>query len=402
LVDLSQQLAVLRPRLFLIILVTVIAGILSFALASLIPKTYEAQATLLVGQGYSTSQQSQPPQINYDSFLASEQLATTLAQLVDTRPFLAKVTARLGWNDDLTAMRNRVDAQAPPASLFITISARAGDDVSAANLAGAVADELVAEAPTILVNSGSTKPEGVVSIVDPAVAAEAVKSPKVTLYAALGAMTALIVAITTIFILAYRETPQSRRGPAARRVGAPEPLPTSDPPLATSQPGALTPPAVQADPATGRIPRSAPWPGSPSGPVLLTEVRPRAPVMRAESSPLAETGAAISRPAAAAVQAEDRTELRPRPTPVPVPAVPSSLTPTPKVTASTASAPVPKVSAVAPPSVPPPARRAAGAPPAKPVAGPIKANAPATPAPRNEAKPKGRARRRLAQPPSSD
>jgi len=214
-VDLSQQLAILRPRLLLIILVTVIAGVLSFGLASLIPKTYEAQATLLVGQVYSTSQQSQPPQINYDSFLASEQLATTLSQLVDTRPFLAKATARLGLTDDLTAMRNRVDAQAAAGSLFITISARAADDASAAKLAEAVADELVAEAPTVLVNGGTTKPEDVVTIVDPAVASEAVKSPKVTLYAALGAMTALIVAIATLFILAYRESPQSRRGPAA-------------------------------------------------------------------------------------------------------------------------------------------------------------------------------------------
>src|SRR5471032_933026 len=70
-VDLSQQLAILRPRLLLIILVTVIAGVLSFGLASLIPKTYEAHATLLVGQVYDTSQPSQPPQLNYDAFLAS-------------------------------------------------------------------------------------------------------------------------------------------------------------------------------------------------------------------------------------------------------------------------------------------------------------------------------------------
>jgi len=38
-VDLSQQLAVLRPRLRLIVIVTLIAGVLSFLLASLIPRT---------------------------------------------------------------------------------------------------------------------------------------------------------------------------------------------------------------------------------------------------------------------------------------------------------------------------------------------------------------------------
>ena len=314
--DLSQQLAILRPRLRLIVLVTVIAGVLSFILASLIPKTYEAHATLLVGQVYTTSQPSQPAQLNYDSFLASQELATTFAQLADTRPFLAAVATGLHLSDDPTALRDRVDAQAPPGSLFITVSARASSETSAADLANQVAKELLAEAPGILVGADATKAQSIVTVVDPAVASEAVKSPKVPLYAALGALTALIVAVATIFVLAYRESPQSRRGPAARRVSAPEPKSAADPALGSRPSAALAPivaPIVaEARPAAPTEPRPEPLSYQPTDPLPPTEVSRTTPVMIAQPAPLAETRPGGSSPANVALPADDGPLIRPR------------------------------------------------------------------------------------------
>ena len=327
--DLSQQLAVLRPRLLLIVLVTVIAGVLSFALASLIPKTYEAHATLLVGQVYDNSQPSQPPQLNYDAFLASEQLATTFAQLADTRPVLAAVAAQLNLSDDPTSLRDRVDAVTPPGSLFITIAARAPDDASAAALANQVAKELLAEAPGVLAGANVAKAEGMVTLVDPAVAAEATKSPKVTLYAALGALTALIVAVATIFVLAYRESPPFRRAPAARRVGPPEVAPVAD--LAPGPRPTSTVVETRPVPAVQAHATHAPEP--PPGPTLLTEVHRAAPIVAAPvPAPVARPTPAPAAPArtttvtSAAATSRPATASKPlvaplaKPAPKPAPA----------------------------------------------------------------------------------
>ncbi len=348
--DLSQQLAILRPRLRLIVIVTLIAGVLSFALASFIPRTYEASATLLVGQVYDSTQASQPPQLSYDAFLASEQLATTFAALADTRPVLAKVAATLSLTDDPSSLRGRVDALAPPGSLFITISARAASDTDAANLANAVANELIAESPGILVSTSATKVAGVVTLVDPAQASEAVKSPKVTLYAALGGLTALIVSITTIFILAYRESPQLRRTPAARRVGTPELAPIPEPANGAR-------PTAPADPRPVVASQGPPAPPEPTaGPMLLTEVRrpalptrPATPVQSSASVRPTPVAVAPAPAAAAPVQASVPIII-PAPIIIPPPAPVAS----PPATTSEPPAPVrgrPAAAASSPPAV---------------------------------------------------
>lgn len=368
--DLSQQLAILRPRLRLIVLVTVIAGVLSFILASLIPKTYEAHTTLLVGQVYTTSQPSQPAQLNYDSFLASQELATTFAQLADTRPFLAAVATGLHLSDDPTALRDRVDAQAPPGSLFITVSARASSETSAADLANQVAKELLAEAPGILVGADATKAQSIVTVVDPAVASEAVKSPKVPLYAALGALTALIVAVATIFVLAYRESPPGRRAPAARRVGPPELSPINDGPSGSRPP--VSPP--EARPAAPPEPRPAPPSDPRSDPLLRTEVRRTAPVTIAEPAPLAESRPGTPLPIGAGLRVEDGPLIRPRLATLPKPTV---SVPLPAATAAPSAAAASAPSKARPPARPTPASKPAPAGKAGPAERPAPANMPA-------------------------
>jgi non-specific protein-tyrosine kinase len=142
-VELRSQLAVLRQHLALILVGTILAALVAFLLSSILPRTYEGQATLLVGQSLSNINP------DFNQLQVSQQLSQTYADVATTRPLLQKVIDQLGLDTTPDELAARVTATAPQNSTLIRIVADDGNADRSADIANAVAKELEAESPAI-------------------------------------------------------------------------------------------------------------------------------------------------------------------------------------------------------------------------------------------------------------
>ncbi len=141
--DLRRQLTVLRSWLWLLIGAVLLAGGAAYAVSSALPKVYEAQATLMVGQSLSAADP------NYNDLLASQRLSQTYAELVTTHPLLEKVQAQLALDESIDELAGRVHADAPANSTMIKITADDGSPTRAADIANALSAALQAESPAV-------------------------------------------------------------------------------------------------------------------------------------------------------------------------------------------------------------------------------------------------------------
>ena len=108
-----------------------------------LPKTYEAKATLIVGQSLSAVNP------DYTQLLVSQNLSTTYAAVATTRPILDAVITQLGLGLTSDELLRHVQADAPLDSTLLTITAQDADPARAAAIANAMADQLIAASPAI-------------------------------------------------------------------------------------------------------------------------------------------------------------------------------------------------------------------------------------------------------------
>ena len=140
----SQAPAVIaRRRLPLFVACAVLAAVAAYVGSSFIPKTFEAKATLIVGQSLSAANP------DYTQLLVSERLAATYAEVVTTQPILAQVVSDLALATTTEELAARVRADASPDSTILIITAQDSDPGRAAAIANALADDLIAASPTI-------------------------------------------------------------------------------------------------------------------------------------------------------------------------------------------------------------------------------------------------------------
>ncbi len=141
--DLRRQLLIIR-RWFPVF----VAGVLFAAGGALVlslqlARTYEAKATLIVGQSLSATNP------DYTQLLVSQRLSTTYAAVATTRPVLEAVINALGLGVSTDELAKRVRAVAPSDSTLLTITAQDTDPSTAAAVANAIADQLIAASSTI-------------------------------------------------------------------------------------------------------------------------------------------------------------------------------------------------------------------------------------------------------------
>jgi succinoglycan biosynthesis transport protein ExoP len=141
--DLRRQLTILRAWLWLLVASVLLAASTAFLVSGAMPKIYDAQSTLLVGQSLTAANP------NYDALLAAQRLSQTYATVVTTRPLAQAVIVRLGLQMTADELLKEVRADAPANSALIYITVSDTDPVRAASTANAFADELIAESPAI-------------------------------------------------------------------------------------------------------------------------------------------------------------------------------------------------------------------------------------------------------------
>lgn len=142
-VDLQRQIAVLRQWLPLLVVSVLLAAVVALVVSNLLPKSYEAKATLIIGQSLSAVNP------DYGQLQVSQRLATTYATVATTRPILAAVIRELDLDDTPVNMAKRVRADAPIDSTLLTISAQDSDPERAAAIANTLAEQLIEASPAI-------------------------------------------------------------------------------------------------------------------------------------------------------------------------------------------------------------------------------------------------------------
>ena len=141
--DLRRQIILIRAWFPLLVVSVVLAAGAAFVISGLLPKVYEAEATLIVGQSLSTASP------DYNQLLVSQRLSTTYASVATKRPILDSVIKQLGLNVTSDELSRRVRADASLDSTLMTIFAQDADPVRASAIANAMAEQLIAASPAI-------------------------------------------------------------------------------------------------------------------------------------------------------------------------------------------------------------------------------------------------------------
>ena len=139
--SLRQHFAILRSFALLIAASLALAVIASLLLTAIVPRSYEARATLSVGQPLSSEN------VDYNDLLASQLLARTYARLVSTGPILDAAAARANLSETGASLRNRVRTEVQAQDTLIDIVVRDPQADQAARIANALAAELLARTP---------------------------------------------------------------------------------------------------------------------------------------------------------------------------------------------------------------------------------------------------------------
>ncbi len=128
-------------RIAIVVASTLVAGAVALVVSVSLPRTYEAQATILVASASSTG-------VEYTDLLAASILAETYAELTTTRPLLERAIANLGLETTPSQLRQQVRVLSAREIPTFSIVVEAGDPDGAAAIANALAAEVLLIAPT--------------------------------------------------------------------------------------------------------------------------------------------------------------------------------------------------------------------------------------------------------------
>ncbi len=140
--DLRSQFAVVASHRRLILAGILLAAIAAFGASMVLPKSYESQATLLVGN---LLQSTNPDQAQLQ---AAQSLSQTYIALATTRPILEKVISSLKLQRTADELRKQITTDQPINTSLLTISVKDADPTRAADIANAIATGLIESSPS--------------------------------------------------------------------------------------------------------------------------------------------------------------------------------------------------------------------------------------------------------------
>jgi len=141
-VELRRYLQIAASWLWLIILGTLVAGAISYAVSARMTHIYHASTTLLVAQA------SGSQFVEYTSLLTSSQLANTYGRLLITRPILQQVVENLQLDITATQLSQRVSVRVIADTRLLQLTVEYDDPSLAINIANEIARVFVQQETT--------------------------------------------------------------------------------------------------------------------------------------------------------------------------------------------------------------------------------------------------------------
>lgn len=141
--DLRRHVSILWSSAWIVVGSLIAAIALGLFVTAQLPRTYEARATLYVGQSLTD------PDLGYNGVLASQVMAQTYAQLATTRPIMAKVIDELGLTTSPDALAGQVTTELQPQGTLLTVVAHDADPTRVTLIANSVARQLQGLAPQV-------------------------------------------------------------------------------------------------------------------------------------------------------------------------------------------------------------------------------------------------------------
>jgi capsular polysaccharide biosynthesis protein len=138
-VELWAFFSVIRAHARLVVASALIAALVALAASAVLPASYVASTQILVGPALSTSDRD-PTQLQ-----AASSMAQTYAIALQTRATAQAVIVQLGLHITTQRLHSEYSVGVSPNAPVITISASAGTAELAAAIAGALAQQLVAQ-----------------------------------------------------------------------------------------------------------------------------------------------------------------------------------------------------------------------------------------------------------------
>jgi non-specific protein-tyrosine kinase len=130
--DLRQYLAIFWHWLWLILLITISAGVVSFFISLQMTAYYESSTTLLVNQAPATQA------TDYSSVLMSKQLTSTYSEMITTDTVLKAVITQLGLTIPLDDLREMISITPKTDTALIIITVETTDPYLSANIANTI------------------------------------------------------------------------------------------------------------------------------------------------------------------------------------------------------------------------------------------------------------------------
>ena len=140
--DFIQYIRLLRKWLWLIVLTAFVAGGISFIVNTGRPLIYTAQTIVSIGNV------TESPNPDYVGFRTSIELAQTYIQILKTYDLLQSTVEALGLNNvSPDGLRGLFDTQVLEGTSLMVISVSFTDPVQAADMANALAEQLIKRSP---------------------------------------------------------------------------------------------------------------------------------------------------------------------------------------------------------------------------------------------------------------
>ena len=131
-IDIRQYLALFWQWAWLIALVTVLAGLVSFLVSQRMTPEYSASTTLYINEAPSTKA------TDYNSIITSERISGTYSKMITTRPILEEVANRVGVTVEY--LDDRITVSPIRDTTLIQITVKSSDPILAAQIANELAN----------------------------------------------------------------------------------------------------------------------------------------------------------------------------------------------------------------------------------------------------------------------